>query len=196
MTSPLRTSPLSLRTFLPVLFMLAGAGLGARAQAESLDDVLARLNDDIQAQGGTTSTLDSFAVRDADIGVLDEVTGLSATAPHASLALTAKGRALNFDADVEMSGRAADYFASGTLPIGDQEQSFDDYIRSLSSTTGSPMVFCRRNAGKVEFVLRNIETVLGGLTRGLDLSILDNGFGEQNGRMIADRLHEAVKQGG
>ncbi len=85
----------------------------------------------------------------------------------------------------EMYKKAADYFANGTLPIGDGEQTFDDYIRSLSSTTGSPMVFCRRNAGKVEYVLRNVEEVLGGLTRGLDLSVLDTGFKMQNGRMAA-----------
>ena len=86
---------------------------------------------------------------------------------------------------IGMYQKAADIFASGTVPVGDQEQSFDDYIRCLSSTTGSPMVFCRRNAGKVEYVLRNVEEVLGGLTRGLDLSVLDTGYGVQNGRMQA-----------
>ena len=80
------------------------------------DDVLARLNNDINANGSSTSSLDSFAVRDADIGVFDEVTGLSARAPHASLALSAKGRALSFDADVEMSGRAAHVKADVALP--------------------------------------------------------------------------------
>lgn len=84
-----------------------------------------------------------------------------------------------------MYAEAADHFVNGTLPIGDQEQSFDDYIRSLSATTGSPMVFCRRNAQKVEFVLRNVETVIGGLTRGLDPEVLDHGFGMQDGRMQA-----------
>lgn len=84
-----------------------------------------------------------------------------------------------------MYQKAADYFANDTLPIGDQQQTFDDYIRCLSSTTGSPMVFCRRNAAKVEYVLRNVEEVLGGLTRGLDLSVLDTGFKVQNGRMAA-----------
>jgi acyl-CoA reductase-like NAD-dependent aldehyde dehydrogenase len=84
-----------------------------------------------------------------------------------------------------MYQKAADYFANGTLPVGDQEQTFEDYIRSLSATTGSPMVFCRRNAGKVEYVLRNVEEVLGGLTRGLDLNVLDKGFGISNGRMAA-----------
>ncbi len=86
---------------------------------------------------------------------------------------------------IDMYARAADHFAQDTLPIGDQEQTFDDYIRCLSATTGSPMVFCQRNAAKVEYVLRNVETVIGGLTRGLDLAILDQGYGEQDGRMQA-----------
>ena len=34
---------------------------------------------------------------------------------------------------IAIYAKAADYFANGTLPIGDQEQTFDDYIRSLSS---------------------------------------------------------------
>lgn len=86
---------------------------------------------------------------------------------------------------VAMYAQAADYFANAKLPIGNEEQTFDDYIRCLSASTGSPMVFCRRNAGKVEYVLRNIETVLGGLTRGMDLSVLDKGYTESGGRMTA-----------
>src|SRR6185369_5983546 len=34
---------------------------------------------------------------------------------------------------------AADAFKNGTLPCGDTEQTFDDYVRCLSATTGSPM---------------------------------------------------------
>jgi acyl-CoA reductase-like NAD-dependent aldehyde dehydrogenase len=83
---------------------------------------------------------------------------------------------------LEMCREAADHFISGTLACGESAQSFDDYARSVSATTGSPLVFCRRNAAKVEYVLRNMETVLGGLTRGLDLSVLDAGHGVQDGR--------------
>jgi acyl-CoA reductase-like NAD-dependent aldehyde dehydrogenase len=84
-----------------------------------------------------------------------------------------------------MYSKAADIFKTGKIKIGDTEQTYDDYIRCLSSTTGSPMVFCRRNAEKVEYVLRNVETVIGGLTRGLDLAFLDKGYVVQNGRMQA-----------
>jgi acyl-CoA reductase-like NAD-dependent aldehyde dehydrogenase len=83
---------------------------------------------------------------------------------------------------LDMCREAADHFTSGTLPCGESAQSFDDYVRSVSATTGSPLVFCRRNAAKVEYVLRNMETVLDGLTRGLDLSVLDAGHGVQDGR--------------
>ena len=86
---------------------------------------------------------------------------------------------------IAMYAKAADYFENDTLPIGDHQQTFDDYIRCLSSTTGSPMVFCRRNAAKVAYVMRNVTEVLGGLTRGLDLSILDTGFGTVDGRTAA-----------
>jgi acyl-CoA reductase-like NAD-dependent aldehyde dehydrogenase len=81
--------------------------------------------------------------------------------------------------------KAADLFTSASLPCGDAELSFDEYLRNLSATTGSPLVFCRRNAEKVAYVLRNVEEVLAGLTRGLDLSILDTGFGTENGRVLS-----------
>jgi len=86
---------------------------------------------------------------------------------------------------VAMYKKAADYFENATLPCGDAELTFDDYVRNLSSTTGSPMVFCKRNALKVSYVLANIEEVIGGLTRGLDLDALDNGYTTRNGRMQA-----------
>ncbi|MEO2090847.1 MAG: aldehyde dehydrogenase, partial [Gemmataceae bacterium] len=56
-----------------------------------------------------------------------------------------------------MYKKAADHFVNSKLPCGDAELSFDDYVRNLSATTGSPMVFCRRNALKVHYVLDNVE---------------------------------------
>ena len=81
--------------------------------------------------------------------------------------------------------KAADHFENSVLPCGNVELSFDDYVRNLSATTGSPMVFCRRNALKVHYVLGHIEEVLAGLTRGLDLEALDQGYSTRNGRMEA-----------
>jgi acyl-CoA reductase-like NAD-dependent aldehyde dehydrogenase len=91
-------------------------------------------------------------------------------------------QAIPIETLLDMCRSAADHFIGGTLPCGDAAQTFDDYVRCVSATTGSPIVFCRRNAAKVEYVLRNMETILAGLTRGLDLSVLDAGHGVQDGR--------------
>jgi acyl-CoA reductase-like NAD-dependent aldehyde dehydrogenase len=84
-----------------------------------------------------------------------------------------------------MYAQAADYFLNAPLPCGDAELTFAEYVRNLSATTGSPMVFCERNARKVHYVLSHIEEVLGGLTRGLDLEALDRGYSTKAGRMQA-----------
>jgi acyl-CoA reductase-like NAD-dependent aldehyde dehydrogenase len=84
-----------------------------------------------------------------------------------------------------MYKKAADYFLNATLPCGDAELTFDQYVRNLSATTGSAMVFCDRNARKVQYVLANIEEVIAGLTRGLPVEALDAGYTTSTGRMQA-----------
>lgn len=76
---------------------------------------------------------------------------------------------------------AARRFMEDELPLGDESQSFDEYVRQLSATTGMPVSYCRTNAGKIHHVLNDMETVVRGLTRGFDLSILDRGFGRHAG---------------
>ena len=94
-----------------------GIRLGAEGDKGG-NDVLARLNDVIEAKGSTTSGLQSFAIRDAHLSVFDETTGLSAISPHASLMLSAKGQAIavRFDAGVTISGSPAHVKADITLP--------------------------------------------------------------------------------
>ncbi len=87
---------------------------------------------------------------------------------------------------VEICRRAARSFAEDTLPLGEgATQSPEDYIRQLSSTTAMPQSLVRANMGKIVAALEGMEAVLGGLTRGLDLSILDRGWGEQGGRRMS-----------
>ncbi len=78
---------------------------------------------------------------------------------------------------MDICRRAAERFLHGTLPLGDAKQTFDDYVAQLSATTGMPVTYCRNNAQKIHRVLADIETVITGLTRDLDLSILDRGYG-------------------
>ena len=74
-----------------------------------------------------------------------------------------------------------------SLPLGDRghTQSPQQYVETLSATSGLPWVMVRRNMAKIHHALTHMRTVLTGLTRGLDLSIIDRGFGEQFGTRIS-----------
>jgi len=88
---------------------------------------------------------------------------------------------------IEMSTRAGELFLNGTLPLGDQghTQSPADYIATLSSTSGMPHVMLRRNMTKIHYALTHLGEILNGLSRGLDFSVLDRGFGEQFGTKLS-----------
>ena len=89
---------------------------------------------------------------------------------------------------VAMSKRAAEFFLHDTLPLdpfAGVSQSPEDYVAQLSATTGMPNVLVRRNMQKVHGVLAQVDEVLGGLTRGLDLTLLDTGIGMVAGRAIS-----------
>jgi hypothetical protein len=86
---------------------------------------------------------------------------------------------------VEMCARAAVHFSEDSLPVGDESQTPDDYVRQVSATTGLPHVLVRRNMRKIQGVMAEMKDVLGGLTRNLDLRILDDGFGEAGGQAIS-----------
>jgi hypothetical protein len=81
--------------------------------------------------------------------------------------------------------QAADHFEKSDLPLGESSQSPDDYIQQLSATTGMPESLCRKNMAKITLVLHEIRAVLGGLTRGLDLAMLDSGWSRSNGTPLS-----------
>ena len=84
-----------------------------------------------------------------------------------------------------MVAEAADHFLNATLPVGDEDQRPDDYIAQLSATTGMPHAMGRRNMARVASVMKNLPNILRGLTRGLDLGVIDRGFGEVNGQAVS-----------
>jgi acyl-CoA reductase-like NAD-dependent aldehyde dehydrogenase len=86
---------------------------------------------------------------------------------------------------VEICNHAADVFVNETLPVGDEAQTPDDYVRQLSATTGLPHVLVRRNMEKIRGVLAEVRTVIDGLTRGLDLGVLDHGQGVVDGHALS-----------
>jgi len=79
---------------------------------------------------------------------------------------------------LEICRRAARLFAEADLPLGvaGETQSPADWMRQLSATCGLPETLCGLNLEKVRSVLDGMDKVLDGLTRGLDLSVLDPGM--------------------
>lgn len=88
---------------------------------------------------------------------------------------------------VEKIKRAGEIFLNDTLPLGidGTTQSPDDYVRQLSSTGGMPHALIRMNMQRLANVFAEIETILRGLTRGLDLDVLDKGYGAQGGAPVS-----------
>lgn len=88
---------------------------------------------------------------------------------------------------MEISAKAGDLFFKGTLPLGDRghTQSAEEYVHTLSTTSGLPYVMVRRNMVKIHYALTHMTEILNGLSRGLDLSILDRGYGEQFGTKLS-----------
>lgn len=92
---------------------------------------------------------------------------------------------LSFEQLLDICRRAADHFMNDRLPLGDASQSPDEYVEQLSATTGMPHALVRRNMTKIAGVMIEMQTVLRGLTRGLDLSLLDRGHGEHGGHALS-----------
>jgi acyl-CoA reductase-like NAD-dependent aldehyde dehydrogenase len=86
---------------------------------------------------------------------------------------------------LEICGKAANAFLNSSLPLGDIEQTPDDYIKHVSATTGMPHVMARRNMLKIHGVLAEAASVLNGLTRYIDWTTLDRGFGAINGNNVS-----------
>jgi len=86
---------------------------------------------------------------------------------------------------IDICSRAAESFLSGSLSVGDAEQTPEDYVRQVSATTGMPHVMARRNMTKIHAALAEAGNVLNGLTRNLDWELLDRGFGELEGKPMS-----------
>ncbi|NRA97280.1 MAG: aldehyde dehydrogenase [Planctomycetes bacterium] len=85
---------------------------------------------------------------------------------------------------IEMMKKAGDLFLNATLPMGDGEQSPDDFAHHQSATTGLPEHMCKANMVKNHFVLQNMDRMLDALTRGLDLEIFSRGYGKEERGVI------------
>jgi acyl-CoA reductase-like NAD-dependent aldehyde dehydrogenase len=100
----------------------------------------------------------------------------------------ARLQAMPVAALVAAAGRAAEIFMHDALPLDEAAglaQTPQEYVEQVTATTGMPWASVRRNMAKVHGVLSRVDEVLAGLTRGLDLSVLDEGFGSVGGHMLS-----------
>jgi acyl-CoA reductase-like NAD-dependent aldehyde dehydrogenase len=86
---------------------------------------------------------------------------------------------------IDICKRAGEHFLNDALPIGDHDQLPDDYVEQVSATTGLPYALARKNMRKIYNMFVEMQSVLEGLTRGLDLSVLDRGYGEAGGHALS-----------
>ena len=143
-------------------------------------------------RGRPYESLDKLTVSDhRSGGELAQVSTINAGIIRKDLQRISESRAalkkLKVSELLDICTKAGDLFVSGTLPLGDKGhlQSPQQYVETLSATSGLPHVMVRRNMQKICHALTNMKTVLNGLTRGLDLDIIDKGFGEQFGTRIS-----------
>ncbi len=84
-----------------------------------------------------------------------------------------------------MLRQAARFFMTAALPVGEQLQSPADFVVAQCATTGLPQALCRQNMAKIESAMLNMAAILDGLTGGLDLEVLDTGYGLRDGHVVS-----------
>ncbi len=94
---------------------------------------------------------------------------------------------------VGMMKKAADLYLNADLPLGNGTQSPEDFAQAQAATTGLPVKMARANMEKNHFVLSNMDRILDALTRGLDLEILNRGYGmESRGVVVSYQCMSSV----
>ncbi|MBW8707831.1 MAG: hypothetical protein JF627_00920 [Alphaproteobacteria bacterium] len=119
------------------------------------DDIIGRISDVINSHGAESSSLESFAVRDAKLRLYDEMSGLNLSAPRANLVMRSKGDTIgtSFDADVLMSGSTSHITAEITMPPGKAP------IAGSAAVTGLDLQALGRNSKFFEGV-KNLPVVV------------------------------------
>jgi acyl-CoA reductase-like NAD-dependent aldehyde dehydrogenase len=101
-------------------------------------------------------------------------------------------RQIPIDDLIARVGQAGELYMDAELPMGDGTQTPDQFVRAQSASTGLPERLCRANMKKNRFVLGEMRRILTSLTRGLDLNVLSEGFGEERGVAISYQAQSPV----
>jgi acyl-CoA reductase-like NAD-dependent aldehyde dehydrogenase len=100
--------------------------------------------------------------------------------------------AIPMDELIAMVGRAGELYMDGTVEMGDGSQTPEEFARAQSASTGIPEHLCRANMKKNGFVLAEMRNILNSLTRGLDLNVLSQGYGEERGVPISFQVQSPI----
>jgi acyl-CoA reductase-like NAD-dependent aldehyde dehydrogenase len=101
-------------------------------------------------------------------------------------------RAIVMDELIEKVKKAGELYMDAELPLGDGTQTPDEFVRAQSASTGLPEHMCRANMKKNHFVLSQMKNILNSLTRGLDLNVLTEGYGEERGVPISYQCQSPI----
>jgi acyl-CoA reductase-like NAD-dependent aldehyde dehydrogenase len=101
-------------------------------------------------------------------------------------------RQIPIDDLIARVANAGELYANAELPMGDGTQTPDQFVHAQSATTGLPERLCRANMKKNMFVLAEMRRILTSLTRGLNLEVLTQGFGEERGVPISYQAQSPV----
>jgi len=93
---------------------------------------------------------------------------------------------------ISRTAKAGELYMNAELPMGDGTQTPTEFVRAQSGTTGIPERLCAANMKKNAFVLAEMGRILESLTRGLDLNVLSNGYGEERGVPISFQAESPV----
>lgn len=103
-----------------------------------------------------------------------------------------KLREIPFDTMLGIMRKAGELYLNAELPMGNGTQTPDQFVRQQSATTGLPENLCRANMQKNLFVLSQMDRILECLTRGLDLTVLGRGYGEERGVPVSMQANSPV----
>ncbi|HYF34098.1 MAG TPA: aldehyde dehydrogenase family protein [Prosthecobacter sp.] len=143
-------------------------------------------------KGRAYDSLDKVQVRNHRTGeVMAEVSQVNAGIVRKDLAKIGEAREalkkFTVQQLIDITAKAGDLFLNGTLPLGDRghTQSPQQYIETLSQTSGLPHIMVKRNMAKIHYALTHMAEIINGLSRGVSFDIIDKGFGTQNGSPLA-----------
>jgi len=101
-------------------------------------------------------------------------------------------REIPIDELITRIAKAGELYMNASVPMGDGQQTPDEFVHAQSASTGLPEHMCRANMKKNAFVLAEMRAILTSLTRGLDLEVLSSGHGEERGVPLSFQVQSPV----